>query len=71
MLSVGEETGAVARMLHKLAGFHDDELATGLKSLTSVIEPLMIGAGAIVGLRAGAVGDEGVRATGGIPRLRR
>jgi type IV pilus assembly protein PilC len=51
MLSVGEETGAMDRMLHKLADFYDDEVATSLKSLTSIIEPLMmIGVGAIVGL---------------------
>ena len=51
MLSVGEETGAVDRMLHKLADFYDDEVATMLKSLTSIIEPLMmIGVGVIVGI---------------------
>ncbi len=51
MLSVGEETGAVDRMLHKLADFYDDEVATALKSLTSIIEPLMmIGVGVIVGI---------------------
>jgi type IV pilus assembly protein PilC len=51
MLAVGEETGAMDRMLHKLADFYDDEVATSLKSLTSIIEPLMmIGVGAIVGL---------------------
>ena len=49
--SVGEETGAVDSMLHKLADFYDDEVATMLKSLTSIIEPIMmIGVGAIVGL---------------------
>lgn len=51
MLSVGEETGAVDRMLHKLADFYDDEVATMLKSLTSIIEPLMmIAVGVIVGI---------------------
>lgn len=51
MLSVGEETGAVDSMLHKLADFYDDEVATMLKSLTSIIEPLMmIGVGCIVGV---------------------
>ncbi len=51
MLSVGEETGAVDTMLHKLADFYDDEVATMLKSLTSIIEPLMmIGVGCIVGV---------------------
>jgi type IV pilus assembly protein PilC len=51
MLAVGEETGALDQMLHKLADFYDDEVATSLKSLTSIIEPLMmIGVGAIVGI---------------------
>lgn len=51
MLAVGEETGALDRMLHKLADFYDDEVATQLKSITSVIEPLMmILVGAIVGV---------------------
>ena len=50
MLAVGEETGAVDRMLHKLADFYDDEVSTSLKSLTSIIEPvMMIVVGAIVG----------------------
>jgi type IV pilus assembly protein PilC len=51
MLSVGEETGAVDSMLHKLADFYDDEVATMLKSLTSIIEPIMmIAVGCIVGV---------------------
>jgi type IV pilus assembly protein PilC len=51
MLAVGEETGAMDRMLHKLADFYDDEVTAQLKSLTSMIEPLMmILVGAIVGL---------------------
>ena len=51
MLAVGEETGAMDRMLHKLADFYDDEVSAQLKSLTSLIEPLMMMVvGAIVGL---------------------
>jgi type IV pilus assembly protein PilC len=51
MLAVGEETGAMDTMLHKLADFYEDEVATQLKALTSVIEPvMMIFVGAIVGL---------------------
>lgn len=51
MLAVGEETGAMDTMLHKLADFYDDEVATQLKALTSIIEPvMMIFVGAIVGL---------------------
>ena len=51
MLAVGEETGALDRMLHKLADFYDDEVAAQLKALTSLIEPIMMMlVGAIVGL---------------------
>lgn len=51
MLAVGEETGALDSMLHKLADFYDDEIAAKLKSLTSIIEPLMmILVGCIVGV---------------------
>ena len=38
-------------MLHKLADFYDDEVAAMLKSLTSIIEPIMmIAVGCIVGV---------------------
>ena len=38
-------------MLHKLADFYDDEIEARLKSLTSIIEPLMmIMVGVIVGI---------------------
>ena len=51
MLAVGEETGAMDAMLHKLADFYDDEIEARLKSLTSIIEPLMmIMVGVIVGI---------------------
>jgi type IV pilus assembly protein PilC len=51
MVAVGEETGALDSMLHKIADFYDDEVAAKLKALTSILEPLMmIVIGAIVGL---------------------
>jgi type IV pilus assembly protein PilC len=50
MLAVGEETGALDTMLEKIADFYDDEVTAAVESLTSLIEPVMIG---IVG---GAVG---------------
>lgn len=51
MLSVGEETGSLDKMLHKLADFYDDEVETMLKALTSIIEPvMMLVVGAVVGL---------------------
>ena len=51
MIAVGEETGALDSMLHKIADFYDDEIAAKLKALTSILEPIMmIVIGAIVGL---------------------
>jgi len=53
MIAVGEETGRLDQMLVKVANFYDDEVDATLKSLTSLIEPLMIvGLGAIVGFIA-------------------
>jgi type IV pilus assembly protein PilC len=42
MVAVGEETGALEAMLTKVADFYEDEVAAGLKALTSILEPLMI-----------------------------
>jgi type IV pilus assembly protein PilC len=42
MIAVGEETGALEQMLSKIADFYEDEVAAGLKALTSILEPLMI-----------------------------
>lgn len=51
MVAVGEETGALDRMLGKLADFYEDEVATLIKALTSILEPIMmIVVGAIVGV---------------------
>jgi type IV pilus assembly protein PilC len=50
MIGVGEETGALEAMLSKIADFYEDEVAAGLKALTSILEPVMIiVVGAIVG----------------------
>jgi type IV pilus assembly protein PilC len=50
MISVGEETGSLDAMLSKIADFYEDEVNASVKSLTSVLEPiLMIGVGVIVG----------------------
>ena len=50
MISVGEETGSLDAMLSKIADFYEDEVNASVKSLTSILEPiLMIGVGAIVG----------------------
>jgi len=42
MITVGEETGGLDTMLSKVADFYEDEVAAGLKALTSILEPLMI-----------------------------
>lgn len=42
MISIGEETGALDTMLAKVADFYDDQVAAAVKSLTSIIEPIMI-----------------------------
>ena len=51
MISVGEETGSLDAMLSKIADFYEDEVNASVKSLTSILEPiLMLGVGAIVGV---------------------
>jgi type IV pilus assembly protein PilC len=42
MISIGEETGELDAMLMKVADFYEDEVEQAVKSLTSVLEPLMI-----------------------------
>jgi type IV pilus assembly protein PilC len=50
MVKIGEETGELDGMLGKVADFYEDEVDTSIKSLTSIIEPiLMIGVGVMVG----------------------
>ena len=50
MLSVGEDTGALDTMLHKIAEFYDAEVEATTESLTALLEPLMIAfLGGIVG----------------------
>jgi type IV pilus assembly protein PilC len=50
MLSVGEDTGAMDTMLHKIADFYDQEVEATTEALTSIIEPLMIAVlGSIIG----------------------
>ncbi|MEZ5186295.1 MAG: type II secretion system F family protein [Candidatus Nanopelagicales bacterium] len=50
MMAVGEDTGALDQMLHKISDFYDAEVKSTTEALTSLIEPLMIAVvGAIVG----------------------
>jgi type IV pilus assembly protein PilC len=51
MISIGEETGALDSMLNKVADFYEDEVDTTIKSLTSILEPIMmIFVGGLVGV---------------------
>lgn len=50
MMAVGEDTGALDTMLHKISEFYDQEVEATTESLTALLEPLMIAfLGAIVG----------------------
>ncbi len=42
MVAVGEETGQMEEMLGKIADFYEDQVDAAVKSLTSIIEPIMI-----------------------------
>ncbi|MGH3086335.1 MAG: type II secretion system F family protein [Rubrobacteraceae bacterium] len=52
MIAVGEETGNLDGMLAKIADFYESEVDNTVKSLTSIIEPVMI---LIVGAIVGAI----------------
>jgi type IV pilus assembly protein PilC len=50
MVAVGEETGALDGMLSKIADFYEDQVEAAVKSLTSILEPIMlVVVGGIVG----------------------
>ncbi len=42
MISVGEQTGELEKMLTKVADFYDDQIDNAVAGLTSIIEPLVI-----------------------------
>ncbi|HEY4719074.1 MAG TPA: type II secretion system F family protein [Candidatus Methylomirabilis sp.] len=42
MISVGEQTGALDRMLNKIADFYDEEVDVAVAGLTSLLEPLLV-----------------------------
>ncbi len=51
MISIGEETGELDKMLMKVADFYEDEVEQAVKALTSILEPIMIVVlGGMVGL---------------------
>ncbi|HNW39866.1 MAG TPA: type II secretion system F family protein [Candidatus Omnitrophota bacterium] len=50
MISVGEQTGQLEKMLSKIADFYDDQVDAAASALTSMIEPLVIAfLGVVVG----------------------
>ena len=52
MISVGEKTGELEKMLTKIADFYESEVDAAITGLTSLIEPLVI---AILGLVIGSI----------------
>lgn len=52
MISIGEETGDLDKMLMKVADFYEDEVEQAVKALTSMLEPIMI---VILGGMVGAI----------------
>lgn len=52
MISVGEQTGELEKMLTKIADFYDEQVDTAIAGLTSMIEPLII---AFLGIVVGGI----------------
>ena len=52
MISVGEQTGELEKMLTKIADFYDDQEDAAVSGLTSLIEPLII---AFLGIVVGGI----------------
>jgi type IV pilus assembly protein PilC len=52
MIGIGERSGALENLLEKIAEFYDDQVSASVKSLTSLIEPIMIG---IMGFLVGTI----------------
>ena len=42
MISIGEQSGTMDTMLGKIADFYEDEVEEAVKTMTSLIEPLMM-----------------------------
>lgn len=52
MIGIGERSGALETLLGKISDFYDQQVEAEVKSLTSLIEPLMIG---FMGLMVGSI----------------
>jgi type IV pilus assembly protein PilC len=52
MIDIGERSGALEGLLEKISSFYDEQVSAQVKSLTSMIEPLMIG---VMGFLVGGI----------------
>jgi type IV pilus assembly protein PilC len=52
MIGIGERSGALENLLDKISEFYDDQVKAAVKSLTSLIEPIMI---AVMGFLVGTI----------------
>ncbi|MGQ0612748.1 MAG: type II secretion system F family protein [Planctomycetaceae bacterium] len=52
MVQIGEKSGSLEQLLEKIADFYDDQVSASVKTLTSLIEPIMIG---IMGFMVGGI----------------
>jgi type IV pilus assembly protein PilC len=52
MIAIGEKSGALETLLEKISEFYDDQVSATVKSLTSMIEPMMI---AVMGFLVGGI----------------
>ncbi|RME05082.1 MAG: type II secretion system F family protein [Planctomycetota bacterium] len=52
MISIGEKSGALENLLEKISEFYDQQVEATVKTLTSLIEPIMI---AIMGVTVGGI----------------
>ena len=52
MIGIGERSGALEQLLEKISVFYDEQVAAAVKSLTSLIEPIMI---AVMGVLVGTI----------------
>jgi type IV pilus assembly protein PilC len=53
MISSGEETGKLDTVLMKVSNYYDREVETSLKTVTSMLEPIMI---TVMGVVVGGIG---------------
>ncbi|HEV2412429.1 MAG TPA: type II secretion system F family protein [Candidatus Saccharimonadales bacterium] len=56
MISIGEQSGAIDKMMGKAATFYENELDNAIKSISTIIEPaLMVVLAVVAGLLVGAI----------------